>query len=330
MRLLGIQEIEHERAIGNARADGIFVADLETLERLRTTYHVDLQHLESRHQFFMAIVEAGPYAIITSVVALGWALASEETVIAPTAAIAVILAVLVALCNRLDNAVENSMVKAKLGLSRINERYSIRERDVEAAYEEYNMSRATYLDGYLSVNPSRYLDNYRTVIQNLIPSRDGQLARNMKYRHPDTFRLMEDLEKTAIEYFDCEERFRRKARSLMEDMTDEKTGGRKTEEWLDETARVLIYCLNNSIHDTDDMKRGMTSRRIDRGWTPDVARIFAYGYGSCLDDQDLKEIAHEMELHRESAARLAANIGREISVLYSGKKRTEFSPGVVG
>lgn len=331
MRWLGIPEIELERVTRaqNERVDGIFFADLERLEDLRTLYLLDLQHLESRHQFFMAIVEAGPYAIITSIVALGWALASEESVIAPTAAISVILAALVTLCNRLDNPVENSMVKARLDLNRINERYSIREKEVQDAFEVYNTDNTVYFSGYLSINFTGYLPNYKSMIQNWIPDRDSQTVRNMRHRHPDTFGSMESLEKTACEFFDGVEQFRRMVHSLLEEKTDDKKiGDHNKVEWLDEIGRALIYCICSNIGNPDDIKKGEISGEVNPEMSRTLGRVFDHGYGTYLDDEALKRIANETDLHRKSAYKLAGDIRREISTLYSGKKRTEFSPGV--
>ncbi len=331
MQWLGIPEIELERAARtpNERVDQIFLADLGTLESLRTLYLVDLQHLESRHQFLMAIVEAGPYAVITSIVALGWALASEETVIAPTAAIAVILSALVVLCNRLDNPVEGSMVKAKLGLSRIDERYSIREKEVQDAYEKYNTSKTVYFDGFFSISFTKHISGLKGMVQNWIPNRDSQIVRNMRHRHPDTFRSMEDLEKASLKFFDGAEQFRKMIHLLLTDKIDEKMiGDHNKEEWLDEIARALIHCISKNIRNSDDLKKGEIRGEIDPQMAISLRRIFSCGYDALLDNEDLKKVALDTEHHRISAGQLAADIGREISTLYGGEKRTGFSPGL--
>lgn len=316
MRRLGIPEVkantkyEEER---KRRDDGLFFDSLFRLVSLVGQDELEVQHLDSRHHFFMAVLEAGPYAIITSIVALSWAVAFGQSVALPAGIVAALVIVTVIGFNRLDLEVESALVNAKLNLGLVRERHAFRDAEVKEALLDYNASgKLSYFSAGFPIS-FRAMPELKDMVRGWMPEQDREVARNLQYKHPGTCELMKSLEADAWAYFDGTERFFKRVSEIIG--SEIKEGEREATAW------GLLFCMTHRIGSVEAVQTEAQSKRISDDEARRLRYLFDHGNRVYLSDDGLKQMSSEVEGQRASCESLVKAIAREIAILYGTPKR---------
>lgn len=315
--ILGIPVIEPNR-IDSEEPDGVFRANLKDIEILREKIQIDMRHLKSRHEYLGAVVKAGPYAIISSIVAVGWVvLTGELTTTVPLLAIASLVILLVVACNRLANEAEVAISIMELDSARVDERYRVRQEEVKATIKKAITKVPNLFESYFHISFNREShDQYRRPLQIMLPDSKSHIYISMKYRHPNSERIMTKLRDTASEFIDVIEEWReeveRKAKPHIKSTLDEDSEERE----IDDLSRSLIYCLTENLLKESQVELHQGEGKINSDWAKYLAIIFKTPYDSLLNDGELKTKATEMEKLRKEGAKLKDELSREVSVLY--------------
>ena len=316
---LGIPIIEPNR-IDSDEPDAVFRANLEDLMLLRSKIKVDMHHLQSRHEFLSAVVKAGPYAIISSIVAVGWVvLTGELTTTVPLVAIASLVILLVVGCNRLANEAEITIGVWELDSAVVDERCKVRQEEVKAAILKANSKAPDIFKGYFNISFNRsFPEGPRKQIEIMLPDAKSVRYINMRYRHPMTFDIITRLRDTTNQFIDTIEDWRneveRRAEPHVKSTPGQDPDAKERE--IDDISRSLIYCLTENLLEKSQLDLHQENRKINSDWGKYLAVIFNPSYHSLLEDEELKAKATEIEKLRKEGANLKDELSREVSVLY--------------
>lgn len=317
--ILGIPVIEPIQS-DSEEPDWVFRANLRDLELLRWKNQIDMEHLQSRHEYLGAVVKAGPYAMISSIVAVGWVvLVGELTTIIPLSAIASLVILLVVACNRLANEAEKTIGVTKLISYWVDERYGVRQEEVKAAVLKAKSKAPDIFKSYFHIQFSRsFPEGPRKQIQIMLPDAKSLKYTNMGYRHPTTFDIITRLRDTTNQFIDAIEGWReeveRKVEPHVKSTPDQDSETKERE--IDDRSQSLIYCLTENLLKKSQVELHQEQGKVNSDWAEHLALIFKPPYNSLLNDGELKTKATEIEKLREEGANLKDELSREVSVLY--------------
>ncbi|MEW5748478.1 MAG: hypothetical protein AB1793_06830 [Candidatus Thermoplasmatota archaeon] len=301
-------------------SDRIYRAGLETLEADREIKEIDLHHLQSRLEILNAVIKAGPYAIMSSFVAAGWAvLSGESTALNSLLLLAAFIVMLVVGCNRKAKEAETTLGTLKLNKNKTEERYRVREEEVKADAQKAKDAASDVFDHYFRVTFSReFFDQQRKTAHSMLPESTSLRSTNLAFRHKECFRLATELKKKTIEFIDCAEAWR----SLVGSMVKSIQPGAPhldpgdQERRVDEFSRSLIFCISENIVKPTQIGPVLDRKKIDGSFIKGITTVLEPPIRSLLEDPGLKAKARELEGLMTTGAELKRSLLREVSVLY--------------
>jgi len=317
-RVLGIPVIEDYKPVSD-QPDEIFRQSLEQLEERRQKMEVNLQHLQSRHEYLAAVVKAGPYALISLSVALAWAFVTSEWGTTIPLLVITMLVVLLAIgFNRLDSEANNTIGDTRLNYARVKERFEVREMEVKTAIKKAQSKAPDIFKDYFQISFDRQsLNGTKKQIQNMLPDAGSQTFINMNYRHPKSFAITSRLCDATRGFIAGIESWRGDVERKVKQVTNE-TGPSNLdqEERINVISRSLLYCLTENLLKKSHVKSLQEQGKIEQGRARDLMGIFDSPYNSLLNDKDLKAKSIEIEKLRKTCVELKEELNTEVSVLY--------------
>jgi hypothetical protein len=318
-RKVGITVIEPDPRFSD-QPDEIFRNTLEELEILRQKMEVDLQHLQSRHEFLGAVVKAGPFVIISSFVVSGWAFAAQEWMTAfPLFTVGFLVSFVVIGCNRLNNEAEITIGNKTLNYAKVEERYKVREAEVRDAVKRAKGKAPGFFDNYFQVAFSKQnLETFKIQLLKMLPDAQSQVYDNLKHRHLNSFNIITGLQDTTLKFIDSVE-------SLI-DLVDQNvrpvlkgTGEDEPsiEAQVQDVTRSLAYCIPAHITKKSSLESARDSGQVPSGWYSSLERLFDPRWSALLNTPAIVAIVFEMERLRVKGKQLKQDLERECATLYA-------------
>lgn len=319
---LGISRIDPYPIVSD-QPDEIFRAYLKELEILRQRMEIDSQHLKSRQEFLAAVVKAGPFVMISSFVASGWAFWMNQGNNAyPILLVGAIVSVVVVTCNRLNNEAEITIGNTKLNSQRIKERYEVREEEVKMAILNAKSEAQTLFEDYLNIsfNQSGF-DNYRRLSRAMLPGPLIDSYMNMRFRHPKSFNVILRLYLTSNRFADAIEDWKAatspKITSIMLQGKPPEGDPEVREQKVEELSRLLLFCLAENIQKERQLNTLEKNGTLASDMSRSLKRILNPPYRSLLGNPDLKTRADKIESLRKKGLELKKELNNEATILYS-------------
>jgi hypothetical protein len=318
-RKLGITVIEPDPRF-SGQPDEIFRNTLEELEILRQKTEVDLQHLQSRHEFLGAVVKAGPFVIISSFVASGWAFAAQQWMAAfPLFTVGFLVSIVVISCNRLNNEVEITIGNKTLNYAIIEERYKVREAEVRDAVKRAKSKAPGFFDNHFQVAFSKQnLESSKKQFLEMLPDARSQVYVNLKHRHPNSFNIITELQDTTLKFIDSVESLidlvDHSVRPVLKGTGEDEPG---IEAQVQDVTRSLAYCIPARITKKSSLELARDNGEVPSGWYSSLERLFDPRWSALSNTPAIVAIVFEMERLRIKGKQLKQDLERECAILYA-------------
>jgi len=300
------------------KADGVFFWGLERLARERTVYNIDLEHLNSKRTFYMALAQATPYALVSTVVAFMWALVTNRDLAVYPLAVALGISALFLLCRKEIGWLNQLIAVNRIDINRINERFEVRENQTRSGFLECKSKLSDYFSSYYCISFDREAGTrMEKVLATWIAPPDIQKTRDMEYAHPGLFNAMNDLVKKSGLYFKEIAKFRARVIALISQKGLKSAQPEANSEfWATEVARGLMIIINSGFRSISDINEAEASKILDKSQAEGLRSVFRQYCDAMLGDPNLNQLAQSSEKLRIEAKTLRDDIVQTIEMLY--------------
>jgi hypothetical protein len=305
---------------GHVRTDDVFYWDLDRLAKERTTYCIGMEHLASKRSFYLALAQATPYALTSTVVAFMWALVTNRDLAIYPFLVAGAIAAFFFHCRREIRWLNQLVATQRIDIDRINERFAVRESQARSGFRDYRDKMVNYYDGYYSVSFDKSLPRSNIVaISGWIPPAELQETKDMMVLHPTLFMSMQDLESTSKDFVNDVAKFRDRVGDVIT-----QSGLRSSrpsadpDVWRNGMAQGLIVMIAGGMSSITDIDDAETTGKVGKSAAENLRDIFHEKCQGLLNDPELKRLAKSAEEARIKAKRGYVDIRRTIDMLYKG------------
>lgn len=304
--------------------------NLAELDAALTERSKELKQKESYFDYHMALVKSAPYTLTSLIVASVWSIVYEEPIAYIPIAIFIIIAVLTLYARIRATSLADTISGLSIKIGQIESRVSLRENHVRNGFQDALDSISNYY--YRSWEMVRFEDwmaESRTFEQNWKSHLPQMIRLDMKYRHMELFKLMEDLTEKSAHFRDAANAFREKVKSVIDNPTlmfgvrdDQKT------EWINRYTRALMLVSARGIKSLADVKNQRKLGNLDAGEEQALMWVFPEEkpnlWVKTMKNTDIQNLAKEAEAKRADAERSYLDIRQRIEGLYrrlSSEKR---------